>query len=79
MKKEGKITEDVWERVISGEEIPFYVPEGLTLDYLKSMRKKSYRSFYLNPKYIFKQLKNRKKSSMKNKFIGLMNVLEAAF
>ena len=34
---------------------PIYVPKGVTKEQLMKMHRKAYRSFYLRPKYIFKQ------------------------
>ncbi len=40
----------------AGDDTP-YVPEGLTKEYLVSVQKEAYRKFYLNPRYILRQVR----------------------
>jgi len=55
--KEKKIDKYIWRDVINGaKEVPFYSPEKISLDFMKDLRMKANRSFYLRPKYILTQL-----------------------
>ncbi|GAF82256.1 unnamed protein product, partial [marine sediment metagenome] len=55
--KEKKINNNIWRDVILGKkEVPFYAPRDIPLDFMKELRIKANRSFYLRPKYILEQL-----------------------
>lgn len=67
--KEGKIPSDLVDRYIRlevGEDFwsdwPTYVPEGLTTERIKELRKLGYLAYYLHPRYIFWRLKRDIKS-----------------
>jgi len=62
--EDGTIPKDVVDKYILGEygegyeEVyPYYVPKGLTLDYLKQARSRALRKFYFRPSYIWKRIK----------------------
>lgn len=67
--KEGRITRDIIDKYARGEEEkissgefgvrwPLYIPRGLTLDYLIDAKKRTYRSFYLDPRWMWRRLKH---------------------
>jgi radical SAM superfamily enzyme YgiQ (UPF0313 family) len=67
--KEGKIPSDLIDRYIRleiGEDFwsvwPTYVPDGLTVERIKELRKLGYLAYYLHPRYIFWRLKRDIKS-----------------
>jgi len=58
--KENKITENIWDDVILGEQIPIYVPDGVTLEQMVDLQKKAYIQFYFNIPMLIKILKTTK-------------------
>jgi len=60
---EGVIPADTIDRYIRGElgegfneNWPLYVPEGVTLNYLKEARARAYRDYYFSPRYLLRKL-----------------------
>ena len=55
--EEKKINEDVWTKIAERDcQIPIYTPEGITLEDMKMLKSKAYKSFYLNPVKIIKEV-----------------------
>lgn len=63
--KEGKLDKDVIDKYARGElgktfrgTWPLYIPDGLTLGDLVNAKKRAYRTFYLDPRWIFRRIKH---------------------
>lgn len=57
--KEKKIDKNIWRDVIyRKKEIPFYCPDGVSLEDMRGLMTKANRSFYLRPMYLFMKLKS---------------------
>lgn len=56
--KENKISDDYWNKYALGEvsEQPIYIPDKVSLDLMESVRRMTYRKFYLNFHFIFRRL-----------------------
>jgi anaerobic magnesium-protoporphyrin IX monomethyl ester cyclase len=55
--KEGKFDSNLWRDIIQGKkEIPFYTPDGVTIEEMQKIRHYANRNFYLRPKYILSQI-----------------------
>lgn len=57
--KEGLFTSDIWDRWIQGkvDEVPLYVPPGLTKEQMRVSQRAAYRQFYFRCKYILGRAK----------------------
>lgn len=58
--EKGLVTEDVWLRFAEDPFLPFYTPywtKEFSLDELRRIASRNYRTFYFRPSFIFKQLK----------------------
>lgn len=70
----GLLEADYWQRFTLGEEMPPIQP---LVPHADDFVKKAYRSFYLRPSYIFKQLKKIKnRDDLKKNISGLFALLE---
>jgi len=55
-RKERKVPEDVWDRVMKGESIPFYVPDGVQLGDMRRLQKDAYSYFYFRLSKILREV-----------------------
>jgi len=79
-QQEGKFDKDYYKKSIIPEfnflDKPVYVPKGITEEQILQMHRNAYRSFYLRPGYILKQIKNiRSLSDIKRLVNGARAVL----
>jgi anaerobic magnesium-protoporphyrin IX monomethyl ester cyclase len=55
---EGKLPADAWSKYTVGEApMPYYIPDGLSLEYIKEICVSESERFYLNPKQIIRRLR----------------------
>ena len=54
--EQGKVKEDIWKEVLEGKkELPFYCPEGVSLEAMRKLRAKANWDYYIRTKYIVSQ------------------------
>ena len=54
--EQGKVKEDIWKEVLEGKkELPFYCPEGVSLEAMRKLRAKANWDYYIRTKYIISQ------------------------
>jgi radical SAM superfamily enzyme YgiQ (UPF0313 family) len=79
LKSQNKITADDWSAFTSypsySANKPVYVPDGRTKEELVETQKKAMRSFYLQPRFILRQLKDFKFSEFRQYYAGLRAIL----
>lgn len=64
----GKLLSSDWNDFSTWTEEPVYLPNGRTVDELKSLRSKAYKKFYMRPSYVLKMILNLSKLPAKRVF-----------
>ena len=53
---EGRIDAQFWGRALLGEQIGYYIPQGITLDQMQALQRKAYARFYFRPQRIAREI-----------------------
>jgi radical SAM superfamily enzyme YgiQ (UPF0313 family) len=56
---EGKMREDVWSHAIVSDNVPVYVPDGVSLNVMERLRRMAVKRFNLRPAFVAKVLKRK--------------------